>query len=100
MASEYLLDTDACVAILRGKSQLTAWLKDVSPAVCHVSAVSAFELMTGVEKCSNPGQQLAKVADLLEVLTVIPFDWQAAVAAARIRGLLEKQGQSIGLTIC
>jgi tRNA(fMet)-specific endonuclease VapC len=39
---------------------------------------------------------LGRANRLLEVLPVLPFDWNAARYAARIRFELEKSGESIG----
>ena len=53
-------------------------------------------LETGVEKCSKPAQERAKVDLLLHTVQQMPFEVGPAKEAARIRALLESQGQTIG----
>jgi tRNA(fMet)-specific endonuclease VapC len=63
---------------------------------CAVSTVTEYELFTGVEKCANPVKERAKVHLLLSVVQQMPFDSGAAKEAARVRAILESQGQPIG----
>jgi tRNA(fMet)-specific endonuclease VapC len=49
-----------------------------------------------VAKCAEPVKERAKVDLLLAVVSELPFDADAARAAARIRAALESQGQMIG----
>jgi tRNA(fMet)-specific endonuclease VapC len=82
----YLLDTDTCIAALRGDPAVIALLALWSPAECVVSTVTVYELEVGVAKCRDPRRERAKV----------PFDHAAARAAAGIRAGLEAQGEGIG----
>lgn len=68
----------------------------VPPNDCAISAITAYELHTGVQKCSHPVQEHAKVELLLKTVQHLPFDFKASEEAARIRALLESQGQPIG----
>ena len=68
----------------------------VPPGDCAISAITGYELYTGVEKCSDPAKERAKVDLLLKAVQHLPFDFGAAEQAARIRALLESQGQPIG----
>ncbi len=92
----YLLDTNTCIAVMRNHPLVIARLQTTAPADCVISAVTGFELFTGVEKCTNPAKESAKVALLLSFLGEIPFDPQSARRAARIRAELESIGQAIG----
>lgn len=67
-----------------------------SPGDCAISTITSYELYTGVEKCSQPARERAKVELLLKTVPVVPFDSAAAGEAARVRALLESQGQAIG----
>ncbi|MGH7168922.1 MAG: PIN domain-containing protein, partial [Gemmataceae bacterium] len=51
---------------------------------------------TGVEKCSDPAKECSKVDLVLKTVQHLPFDFGEAEQAARIRALLESQGQPIG----
>jgi tRNA(fMet)-specific endonuclease VapC len=68
----------------------------VAPGDCAISTITSYELETGVEKCSRPAQERAKVDLLLHTVQQMPFEAGPAKEAARIRALLESQGQTIG----
>ena len=95
MAS-YLLDTNTCIALMRGYPKTVQRMAAVPPGECAISTITAYELFTGVEKCSQPAQERAKVGLLLQTVHEIAFESAAAKESARIRALLESQGQPIG----
>jgi len=66
------------------------------PGECAISTITAYELYTGVEKCSKPAQERAKVELLLRTVHELAFESAAAKESARIRALLESQGLPIG----
>jgi tRNA(fMet)-specific endonuclease VapC len=92
----YLLDTNTCIAIMRKHRIAIQRISAVAPGDCAISTVTSYELHTGVEKCARPAKERAKVTLLLQTLHELPFDPAAALAAARIRAILESQGQPIG----
>jgi tRNA(fMet)-specific endonuclease VapC len=92
----YLLDTNACIALMRGHPKVVQRMAAVPPGDCAISAITGYELNTGVEKCSNPVKERAKVDLLLKTAQHLSFEFGEAQEAARIRALLESQGQSIG----
>jgi|SRR5579871_770411 len=94
--TRYLLDTNTCIEIMRANRVAVQKLAAVVPSDCAISTVTTYELYTGVERCANPAQERSKVALLLQTVSEIPFDTHAAQEAARVRALLESQGQTIG----
>ncbi len=92
----YLLDTNTCIAVMRGHPVAVQRLAAVAPGDCAISTITAYELYTGVEKCAKPAQERGKVELLLTTVWEIPFDPDAARESARVRALLESQGQPIG----
>jgi tRNA(fMet)-specific endonuclease VapC len=92
----HLLDTNTCIAVMRGHPVAVQRLAAVAPGDCVISTVTAYELYTGVEKCANPAQERSKVELLLATVREMPFDPDAARESARVRALLESQGQPIG----
>ena len=68
----------------------------VPPGECAISTITGYELYTGVEKCSKPAIERAKVDLLLRAVRQLPFGSRGAKEAARIRALLETQGRPIG----
>ncbi len=92
----YLLDTNVCIAAMRGNPQVVQALDARSPEDCAVSMVSIFELYAGVFRCNDPEREGRKVATFLEPFHLLPFDWDAAIKTAEIRYSLEKAGMKIG----
>jgi tRNA(fMet)-specific endonuclease VapC len=91
-----LLDTNTCIAVMRGRPKTVGRMAAVPPGECAISTITAYELFTGVEKCSQPAQERAKVDLLLQTVHEIAFESAAAKESARIRALLESHGQPIG----
>lgn len=92
----YLLDTNTCIAAMRNHPKVVLRMNAVPPSECAISTITSYELYTGIEKCSSPARELAKVNLLLCTVAQLVFDAAAAREAARIRALLESQGQPIG----
>ena len=92
----YLLDTNTCIGAMRNDPMIVGRMSALSPGDCAISAITGYELYTGVEKCSDPARERAKVEVLLGTVNTLPFDAAAAREAARIRATLESQGLSIG----
>jgi len=94
--ARYLLDTNTCIAVLRNHPKVLKRMAAAAPDDCAISSITSYELYTGVEKCAKPAKERAKVELLLKTVAEVPFEDNAAKEAARIRALLESQGQSIG----
>jgi tRNA(fMet)-specific endonuclease VapC len=92
----YLLDTNTCIAAMRNHPLVVQRMAAQSPGDCAISAITGYELYTGVAKCAQPAKERSKVDLLLAVLSELPFDADAAREAARIRAALESQGNMIG----
>lgn len=92
----YLLDTNVCVALLRGNRNVQARLKESTPDDCGVSAVTVFELYAGVNRCRQPAEEAFKLGKFLSPLHLLSFDMDAARRTADIRWELEKLGTIIG----
>ncbi len=88
----HLLDTNACVEVLRGNKKVSKHLAGFSPDDIAVSVITVYELQAGAEKCSNPARESAKISVFLEPLHVLPYGCDSAAAAARIRAVLESRG--------
>lgn len=91
-----LLDTNVCIAVMRGHERAVARLAALSPDDCVVSAVVVYELFTGVEKCREPERERAKVLRMLSMVRVVAFDEAAAKRAAQVRAELERAGKVCG----
>lgn len=92
----YLLDTNACIDVLKGHPRVVAQIESVSPAECMVSVISVFELIAGVQRCARPAQEKKRLDAFLSVISVLSLSPAAAEQAAVIRYDLERQGNIIG----
>jgi tRNA(fMet)-specific endonuclease VapC len=91
------LDTDICVAFLRGASvAVRDRLLQHSRATVALPAIVVAELLLGVEKSTQPRRYRGKVEDFIESLQIVTFGANAAKQYARIRALLEAKGEPIG----
>jgi tRNA(fMet)-specific endonuclease VapC len=92
----HLLDTNVCIAAMRGNPEVREHLLARTPSDCGVSTVSLYELYAGVERCQQPVTERLKVDAFIRPLHRLPFDEAAAAQTARIRWHLERKGIPIG----
>ena len=92
----YLLDTNVCIAAMRGNPRVLQELSRRRPEDCAISMVSVFELFAGVLRCKDPEGEARKVSVFLQIFHLLPFDWDAALKTAEIRCQLERSGTKIG----
>lgn len=93
---KYMLDTNVCISLMKGRGQhLREKFNSVALSM-SVSAVTVFELQTGVEKSQHKEKSQSVMNALLSNLEVLEFGAKAASQAAEIRGVLELKGEGIG----
>jgi tRNA(fMet)-specific endonuclease VapC len=93
----YLLDTDICIELIRGKSGgVTAHLRRQSPGSVAISAITLAELQFGVVNSSDPARNHLALLHFVASLGVLPFDARAGEAYGQIRKSLELRGIPIG----
>ena len=93
----YLLDTNACIAHLTGRSpKVTQKLRDNSPGNILLCSVVKAELLYGAHKSVRREQNLARLNHFFEPLSCVPFDDAAAAEYGVLRSTLEKRGTPIG----
>ena len=92
---QYLLDTNACIALLNGTSRaLAARVRRHAPDAIGLPAAVLYELYYGAYN----SQRRQHNVDLLDRLAfeIVPFDGGDARAAGEIRSRLEAAGRPIG----
>lgn len=87
-----LLDTDACIEIIRGNSEP---LDKFPSADMAISTITRFEILSGLRK-GRSRQQERRAHAFLEVVETLTFDDSAAEQAATVRIYLEAKGTPIG----
>lgn len=94
MKPAFLLDSSACVQVLRNRAGLE---KLPDPARSGIPVIVAAELWTGVKKVehSHP-RHTARLQAFLNLFLIVDFGLEAALHYAEIRAALETAGQPIG----
>jgi tRNA(fMet)-specific endonuclease VapC len=85
-----ILDTDHCVAILRGQLDVGAHVDPTTPL--FVTAITVSELAYGAHKSDRPEHHLAQVDLLLDSVTVLPFDAKVARRCGQLKDMLRRAG--------
>jgi tRNA(fMet)-specific endonuclease VapC len=97
---DYLLDTNACIALINGALPPVRTRFDKAldrGARIHVSSIVAFELWYGVAKSSRLEWNAKRVEKLFAgPVSLLPFEEEDARVAGRVRAALEMSGKLIG----
>lgn len=89
-----MLDTDHCIAVLRGSLDLRG---RVSPEEeLATTSVSVAELMHGAIRSRQKESNVARVEVLLSALVVLPFDEAAGRRFGVLKAELEARGEPLG----
>ena len=94
MKPSFLLDSSACIPVLRNRGGLG---KLPDPALTGIPVIVAAELWTGVKKNlqSHP-QQAGLLEAFLGLFWIAEFTMEAALHYADIRAALEATGKTLG----
>ena len=93
---KYLLDTNICIAVMKGRPAVQSKINSIDPAEIGISSIVLAELAYGVWKSSQKERNTQALADFCSICSV--WDWPAPAADTygEIRGFLEQQGRIIG----
>jgi tRNA(fMet)-specific endonuclease VapC len=91
-----LLDTNVLIHYIKGLPGVVERLQSVRRDQLAISTITVYELEYGTLKARFSSARRKALAGGLEAIRRIPFDQQAALAAARIRVELEAAGAVIG----
>lgn len=91
----YLLDTNICIAILKGNSTVISQFQSKYQN-CYIPTLVLAELYKGVYCSSKVAQNLANLNQLANNLPHITFDDAAALEFGKIQGELRKIGRPTG----
>ncbi len=93
----YLLDTNACIAVLNGSSPpLVARLQQHNPVNILLCSVVKAELVYGAYRSSRAADNLRLLDRFFEPFTSLPFDDDCCNVYGRIRSDLARLGTPIG----
>jgi tRNA(fMet)-specific endonuclease VapC len=93
----WLLDTNACIGFLSGRSpRIQARLRQTRPSDLFLCSVVKAELLFGAHNSAKAATNLARLETFFHPLVSLPFDDRAAEHAGRLRMLLAANGTPIG----
>ena len=93
----YLLDTNVCIAILKGENkQLLKNIQNIENHQIAIPVIVKYELYYGVYKSKKIKDNINKLEDFLQVFQIIPFMDEMAIIAGKIRANLSLRGNIIG----
>ncbi|MBC8099015.1 MAG: PIN domain-containing protein [Armatimonadetes bacterium] len=94
---KYLLDTNACVRYINGRSpQLRLKITNTPRTDLGVSAITTAELFYGSAKSQTPERSRERQTEFLQTIISLPFNEVSAVTYASLRVDLERVGTPIG----
>jgi tRNA(fMet)-specific endonuclease VapC len=94
---EYLLDTNACIELIRGRSQrILSRLRRCAPGSVGISSITLAELYYGVARSSDPRRNLLALTQFCAPIEILPFDDRAAATYGAVRQDLQQSGFPAG----
>lgn len=96
---KFLLDTNVCIDVLRGRIDVIDRFRQHSPNDLHISAVTAFELIQGAGRAPQAHRAIErqKVNTFLATMKTVPFDRECGILAGEINAGLLNAGTPVGI---
>ena len=92
-----MLDTDICIYTIKRKPiGVLRRLEKCQPGMVVMSVITFAELVNGARKSQHVEENLNRLNALSELIEVLPFDKDAALAYGEVRSDLDKRGLIIG----
>ena len=92
----FALDTNTVIYFFKGAGRVHRELLATPPSEVALPSVVVYELEAGIARLTQPSKRRNQLKELLDILTVLPFDRPAAEAAAQIEAALRDAGKPIG----
>lgn len=91
------LDTNVCIAIIRGRDPAArSHLERLDAPDVVISSIVYFELFTGASKSREPDKAIEALDRMIEGMQIVDFSRTDAESAAKLRAHLESRGKAIG----
>ena len=94
MASQYLMDTNICISLLKNKYGIREKILSVDPKNCFISEITIAELYYGAakgERKSERAKDVEFIASRFEILPIFP----ALALFGNLKAKLEAEGNRI-----
>lgn len=97
-----ILDTTFLLDLRYGDGDAVRLARDLdaSPKRQRVSAVTVFELFTGVVQSNDSDAEAEAVLDVVETKEIVPIDWIVARKAGKLHGGLANDGDMVDVRDC
>lgn len=92
----WLLDTNACIFLMKNREPLAGRVRRLSPDDLAVSSITCAELWFGAARSDHPQRNRRSQDVLLRLLRVVDFDVKAADRYASVGAHLARAGRRIG----
>ena len=92
----FVLDTNTLIYYFKGIGRVAEHLLSHSPQEIGIPALVLYELEVGLAKSMQPEKRQQQLAQMLDVVAILPFGAAEAREAAQIRAALERAGEPIG----
>jgi len=90
----YVLDTDHCIELLRGRDSVLSKLKSLDDDIeIYTTTITAAELFYGAYRMPNPEQRMQEVNAFLSDMEVLDLDLGAARIYGRLKAELTRRGE-------
>jgi tRNA(fMet)-specific endonuclease VapC len=97
MVIRYMLDTDACIALIKDRpTSMRSRLTLLSPEEIGISSIVTAELWFGVANSQKKKKNESALKDFLDFVTLLDWPCEASPIYGRIRAQLQKKGTPIG----
>lgn len=91
---KYLLDTNICIALLRGNRDVAQKLINLGEGRCYLSVITVYELMFGAYFSKREEQEVPKVKLFVERFPIVPL-----IDAAEEYAIIKTRLRSLGILI-
>lgn len=92
----FALDSNTLVYYFKGVGNVSQRLLATPPQEIAIPSIVLYEIESGIMLSSSPQKRRHALEALLQVVSILPFDENAARAAAEARASLQKIGALIG----
>jgi len=91
---QYLLDTNICIYLFKGKFNIDKKIEKVGIQNCAISEITYAELIYGAEKSEHPIKNLAVIENFTNQISILPI-FNAIKIFAKEKARLRQEGKII-----
>ncbi len=93
---KYMLDTNTCIYAQKQNDGILAKIRENYQEGLAISAISLAEMEYGVQASTNQQKNTVSLLRFLSIVSILPFERDAALEYGKIRADLRRKGTPIG----